>query len=199
MQCGAAGGAALVGADDVLQVLQQPRVVLRLPLGLHHGDLLHLALRQARGGAAGVRGPGRGATAVAAAAAATATPAAAAAAHALRLPLLPPPLLRLPLLIRCCRQSAGGAADGRACRMRKRLLSRSTPLPLSSAVTCGQGGAGASRRVSRGRSRHALSTQQALQGCHACQAAPCRPAAPPRIQPPRPPPTSVKLERRPSM
>lgn len=27
---------ALVGADDVLQVLQQPRVMLRLALGLHH-------------------------------------------------------------------------------------------------------------------------------------------------------------------
>lgn len=38
------------GADDVLQVLQHALVVLRLTFGLHHGDLLHLALESAHGG-----------------------------------------------------------------------------------------------------------------------------------------------------
>lgn len=33
-----------VSADDVLQVLQQPRVALLLSLGLHQADLLHLTL-----------------------------------------------------------------------------------------------------------------------------------------------------------
>lgn len=32
------------GANNVLQILQHALVVLRLTLGLHHGDLLHLAL-----------------------------------------------------------------------------------------------------------------------------------------------------------
>lgn len=32
------------GANNVLQILQHALVVLRLTLGFHHGDLLHLAL-----------------------------------------------------------------------------------------------------------------------------------------------------------
>lgn len=32
------------GADNVLQILQHALVVLRLTLGLHHGNLLHLTL-----------------------------------------------------------------------------------------------------------------------------------------------------------
>ncbi len=36
------------GADDVLQVLQHAFVVLRLSFGLHHGNLLHLALTKTR-------------------------------------------------------------------------------------------------------------------------------------------------------
>lgn len=32
------------GANNVLQILQHALIVLRLTLGFHHGDLLHLAL-----------------------------------------------------------------------------------------------------------------------------------------------------------
>lgn len=35
-------------ADDVLQVLQHALVMLRVTFGLHHGNLLHLALSTAR-------------------------------------------------------------------------------------------------------------------------------------------------------
>lgn len=38
------------GANDVLQVFQHALFMLRLPLGLHHGYLLHLTLTNAQGG-----------------------------------------------------------------------------------------------------------------------------------------------------
>lgn len=40
------------GADQILQVFQHPLIVLRLPLGLHHGNLLHLPLGKQNGSAA---------------------------------------------------------------------------------------------------------------------------------------------------
>ena len=47
--------------------------------------------------------------------------------------LLPPIPLRM--RVACARNTTGPPQPLRACRMRKRLLSRSTPLPLSSSVT----------------------------------------------------------------
>lgn len=47
---GVAGLLQAAGGNDVLQVFHHALIMLRLPLGLHHGYLLHLTLTNAQGG-----------------------------------------------------------------------------------------------------------------------------------------------------